>query len=82
MKLIFLFLSVIYYMAGQGVLDFVQVVWQKESCCLVVTQGSKDKREFSVLLEGQRDTRDLIMRADTILKIDPALFKEVIVALE
>ena len=69
-------------MAGQGVVDFVQVVWQKESCCLVVTQGSKDKREFSVLLEGQRDTRDLIMRADTILKIDTALSKEVIVALE
>lgn len=69
-------------MAGQGVLDFVQVAWQKESCCLIVTQGSKDKREFSVLLEGQRDTRDLIMRADTILKIDTALFKEVVVVLE
>ena len=69
-------------MAGQGVVDFVQVVWQKESCCLVVTQGSKDKREFSVLLEGRRDTRDLIMRADTILKIDVALSKEVIVVLE
>jgi hypothetical protein len=82
MRLIYLFLSVIYYMAGQGVLDFVQVAWQKESCCLIVTQGSKDKREFSVLLEGQRNTRDLIMRADTILKIDTALFKEAVVVLE
>lgn len=72
---------VISHLAGFGFLDTVQVKWQKESCCFVVLQGSP-KREYSVLLNGQRDTTDLVMRADTTFKIDITLIKEVVFILE
>lgn len=83
MKNFFIFSFVtISYIAGQGVVDFIEIKWQKESCCLEVIQGTQDKKEFFVLLEGQRDTANLVMRSDTILKIDTALFKEAVVVLE
>lgn len=79
MKKIFLFFfATISYIAGQGVVDFIEIRWQKESCSFDVRQNDA-RRNYSVIINGKTD---LIMRPDTTFNASTILFKEIVFALE
>lgn len=61
---IVLSLSIVSYLIGQGIVDFISVSWNSESCCFSIKQGTLNKKVYSVL--GGEKNKDILMMSDSI----------------